>query len=315
MATRTAEQYPPEHYSGWLFGADDTPIAFDSFNAEIVVDFDGGWSELRPLKWSRTLDATWHTDRRCYFLTLMLDGPVEVDRRNVALAQMAPYGGRRVRLVPPDQTIHSVSVADGEARAMRCFLEADLVESVCARPPSFEERAHLGSIDLSGGPLEWLLLRMYREMSNGEIGLRIALEGIAREIAVEIARAIEGRRAGTRRLSGGLAPWRMRLVLERIHAEGPLPNIVELAGICGLTSRHLGRAFHQETGRTLGRFIAAAMAERAGRMLEAGVPVGAVGAALGYSSSSSFAHAFARETGVLPSSIRDGHRHRGSRTS
>jgi AraC family transcriptional regulator len=295
----------PERYAGWLYSMRKTPFAFDSSRTENLVDFSGGWTELRRFKWSRTLDSTYHTGESCYFLSLVLDGPAETERRNVAFAQDAPYGGRRVRLVPPDQTIHSVSSA-GELRSMRCFIDAAFVESICAKKPTDEERAQLGAVDFSGSTIEWLLLRMYREISNAEIGMAIAVESIAREITVEIVRTIERRRRNAGRHAGGLPSWRMRLVLERIHAEGPLPKAGELAGLCGLTVRHRGRAFHAETGRTLGKFIAAAMAERAAKILEAGMPVGAVAATLGYASSSSFAHAFFRETGHLPSSVREG---------
>ena len=313
MTTRMAEQRPPsakigvpERDGGWLRSMRAMPYAFDSNRTENLVDFSGGWTELSRYKWSRPVESTWHTGESCYFLSLKLDGPTVPERRNLALARPAPYGGRRVSLVPPDQTMYTVSAADGEVRLMRCFIDAAFIESICTKKPTGEERAQLGAVDFSGGAVEWLLFRMYREISNAEIGMPIAVECIAREIAVEIVRVIERQRQSTRRHAGGLASWRMRLMLERIYAEAPLPAVGELAELCGMTVRHLGRAFQAETGKTLGKFIAAAMAERASNMLEAGVPAGTVATALGYASSSSFAHAFHRETGHLPSSVREG---------
>ncbi|HEX7854205.1 MAG TPA: helix-turn-helix transcriptional regulator [Sphingobium sp.] len=301
-----------ERYAGWLDVRRTIVGAFDSYRTECLVDFNGGWAELRRFAWSAPIESIWHTGERCYFLSLSLDGAPETNRSNVELALAMPDGGRRVLLVPPEQTISSICRTGGQRRSLRCLIDADFVESICSFKPTREERAQIGAADFSGGTIEWLLLRMYREICHAEVGMKIAVESIAREIAVEIARAVERRRSNTRRRMGGLPSWRMRLILDRIHAEGPLPRVSDLAILSGMTVRHLGRAFQTEMGKTLGKFIAAAMVERASRMLEAGMPVGAVAATLGYASSSSFAHAFHRETGILPSSVRDGERHRGA---
>jgi AraC family transcriptional regulator len=319
MVTILADRAPPstpidvarERYSGWLDVQRTVSSGLDSYRTESIVDFSMGWIELRRFKWSRPLESVWHTGSRCYVLTIVLDGCVDADRRNVTTRTPAhggerPYGGSRVQLVPPGQTICSASPHAGEVRSMRCFIDADFVESICLEKPSSQERAQLGTTDFNGGVIEWLLLRMYREINNAEVGMDLAIEGIARELAVEIVRAIERRRRDTRHHSGGLPSWRMHLMVDRVYAEGPLPKVNDLAEICGITVRHLGRAFQAETGKTIGKFIAAAMAERASKMLKSGIPVGTVAATLGYSTSSSFRHAFYRETGLLPSSLRAG---------
>jgi AraC-like DNA-binding protein len=298
-----------ELHAGWL--ESEREASFDASRLENIVEFDGGWAELRRFKWSKAQETTWRTARRCYFLSFVLDGPPVAERRNMALTQTSPYGGGKVRLTPPDQTIYSASSTDGELRLLRCFIDAEFVESICVKPPSEAELTQLGAIDFGGSAIEWLLQKMHREISRPEIGMTIAIESIAREIAVEIVRTLERRRPKSRH-SGGLPAWQMRLLLERVHAEGPLPKVAELADICGLTARHLGRAFHAETGKTLSKLIASVMAERAGTMLTAGMPVGTVAATLGYGSSSNFADAFRRETGLLPSSVRKG---RGFRRS
>ena len=295
-----------ERYAGWLDVMRTASGALDSYCTESLVDFNGGWTELRNFTWSKPVESIWHTGERCYFLSLSLHATTETNRRNMARTPGTLSAGKRVLLVPPEQTISSICGAAGQRRSMRCLIDAEFVESIAPRRPTREERTQLVTVDFNGTTVEWLLVRMYREISNAEIGMAMAVESIAREIAVEIARTIEQRRRSAHRRSGGLPSWRMRLMLQRIYAEEPLPKVGELAGICGMTVRHLGRAFHAQTGKTLGKFIAAAMAERAGKMLEAGVPVGAVAGTLGYASSSSFAHAFVRETGILPSSIREG---------
>ena len=295
-----------ERYAGWLDVTRTVSGTFDSYCTESLVDFKGGWTELRRFTWSRPLESVWHTGKHCYFLSLSLDGAIDTNRWNLALTPSTPCAGKRVLVIPPGQTISSICVAGGHRRSMRCLIDADFVETIGCEKPSPEERAQLGAVDFSGGAIEWLLFRMYREISTGDIGTDVMVESIAREIAVEIMRTIERSRCSARRRSGGLSSWRMRLLLERIYGEGSLPKVAELAEMCGVTVRHLGRAFHAQTGQTLGAFIACAMAERAGKMLAAGMPIGAVASRLGYTRSNSFAHAFHRETGLLPSSLREG---------
>ena len=299
LATKSGSLRDP--HAGWLESEHDA--TFDAFRIENVVEFESGWAELTRFKWSRIQEATWRTARRCYFLSFVLDGPPIAERRNVAVTKAAPYGGGKVRLTPPGQTIYSASSLNGELRILRCFIDAARVEAICTEPPTDEELTQLGAADLGGSAIEWLLQRMHREISQPEIGMTVAVESIARGIAVEIVRILE-RLRGKRHYSGGLPSWQKRLIVQRAYAEGPLPKVTELAEICGCTERHLRRAFHVETGTTLAKFIASTMAERAGKMLEKGAPVGTVAAALGYGSSSNFADAFRRETGLLPSRVR-----------
>jgi AraC family transcriptional regulator len=100
---------------------------------------------------------------------------------------------------------------------------------------------------------------------------------------------------------GGLAPWRLRLIRERVSSDAPLPGLEELAGSCHLTVRHLTRAYRAQTGRTLGNYIESVMVERAREMLRSALSVEQVARRLGYSHSSAFAAALRRATGLRPS--------------
>lgn len=301
---RVVADVAPDRYSGWLQSVRRSSAAPRVHNLENIVEFCGGWTELWRLKWSKTIETTWHTGARCYFLSLVLDGAPEAERRNVTLARATPYAGRRVSLVPPNQTMCSSSPEGGEVHAMRCFIDAESIETICTRVPSEDDLAALAALDISGGPIEWLLFQMYRELCNGKLGAAAAVECHARMISIEIARIIDSRWEKGQH-TGGLPAWRMRLLNQRAFADGALPNVADLADACGMSARHLSRAFRDETGKTVGQFIAEVMVVRASRMLEAGDPVGIVADTLGYASSSSFAHAFHRETGLLPSDVRD----------
>jgi AraC family transcriptional regulator len=96
----------------------------------------------------------------------------------------------------------------------------------------------------------------------------------------------------------------MRRLRERVHSDLPAPSLTELAELCGMTVRHLSRAFKAETGQTLGKYVEAAMVDRARSLLaETDASVGEVASALGFASSTSFAFAFRRATGLRPSEV------------
>jgi AraC family transcriptional regulator len=125
-------------------------------------------------------------------------------------------------------------------------------------------------------------------------------------ICVELVRSFrQGRPARPDVHTGGLAAWRMRLLLRRIHDEAPAPRIAELAALCGLTERQLGRAFKAETGITIGRFVDEVTMERAHRLLTTTRwPIAKIARELGYAGSDSFAQAFRRVSGTSPARLR-----------
>ena len=145
---------------------------------------------------------------------------------------------------------------------------------------------------------------MYRELHEPDFASQNMIENLARQLAIEIVRRFKLRDAKPGYLVGGLAPWRMRLIQERVYSDLPVPNLEELANLCDMTVRHLSRAFRTETGLTVGKYVEAAMAERARAMLGNGTPVREVAANLGYATSGSFSCAFRRATGLLPREVK-----------
>jgi AraC family transcriptional regulator len=144
---------------------------------------------------------------------------------------------------------------------------------------------------------------MYRELSISDFGSQANLESLAKQLAIEIARKFASGRSPDH-YSSGLAPWRMKRLYERLYSEGPLPDLAELATLCGMSIRHLSRTFRTETGQTLGKYIDAVMVERATEMLAASTPIGETAKRLGFAGPSSFRSAFRRATGLLPSEIK-----------
>jgi AraC-like DNA-binding protein len=111
------------------------------------------------------------------------------------------------------------------------------------------------------------------------------------------------------RKKGGLTPARMRRLEERLRSEKPLPDIAELAAYCNLSTRHLARAFREETGRPLGEYLNSVGRQRACMLLRTTkLPVRAIAERVGFSSAASFSYAFRRSTGFRPTDMRKGPR-------
>jgi AraC family transcriptional regulator len=205
-------------------------------------------------------------------------------------------------MVPPGQELSSIS-QPGSSRGIRCLLDAALLESFLDDAPEWHDALLHQAFHLSGGQIEWLMRRMYREMAAPDFATVPVLEALTKQLAAEIVRKFRLRSINDFR-AGGLAPWRMQRIRERLYADDALPDLTELARLCDMTVRHLSRAFRTETGQTLGKYMEQVMVERATRMLGSGMTIGDVGMALGFSGAGGFRSAFRRSTGLLPGEIK-----------
>ncbi len=292
--------------AGWLRVERSMHGCIDTYETENHCVFSGGWLEVRKYSWSRPIENVWSTERRCYLITLPLAGhesaSVVTNLRTGERESFEPGG--QIHLVPPDQTMRCQS-RKGQVRSMRCALDAGMVESLLNGTSMWDWQSVplQEEIRLGGGQIEWLLRRMYREISAPDFATGSMIEALARQLAAEILRRFQPHPTEQNDFTGGLSARHRRLIRERLHATRPLPDRQELAELCDMSVRHLSRAFRVETGQTLGRYIDSIMVERAKAMLVVGTPVRDVAASIGYASACSFASAFRRATGVLPSEI------------
>ena len=275
----------------------------DRFTAERQLDFAGGAVEVRQFSWSRPAESIWATGQRCYLFHMALDGggPPHVVT-NLRSGRNAPGQMGRMAMVPPGQELSSLA-QPGSSRAIRCLIDAALLESFLADVPDWHEASLHEAFDLSGGQIEWLMRRMYRETAAPDFATVPVLEALSKQLAVEIVRKFRLHGVNDFR-TGGLAPWRMQRIRERLFADDALPDLAELADLCDMTVRHLARAFRTETGQTLGKYREQVMVERAMRMLGAGMTIRDVATALGFSGAGGFRSAFRRATGLLPGEVK-----------
>ena len=206
-----------------------------------------------------------------------------------------------VAFILPHQIVHR-NLAAGWRRALLCMFDRVWLDNLL---PRLGQEIRCDFAEPSGlGRIEWLLRNIYREMRGEEhFGSAIMIESFANALAVEVIRRLRRRRDDGLR-KGGLGPWRMRLLHERILSETAAPSLTELAELCGMTVRHLCRAFKAETGITPGQYIDSARAQHARMLLtETCLSLTEIAHRLGFSTSASFSNAFQRATGLKPRQI------------
>ncbi|TCM16588.1 AraC family transcriptional regulator [Novosphingobium sp. PhB165] len=159
-------------------------------------------------------------------------------------------------------------------------------------------------LSLKGQSLRGLLARIEREVAAPGFASALLLDGLCLSLLVETARALRGANEGCVR-KGGLSARNLRLIEERVRHGETAPSLPELASLCQLSLRQLVRAFHAETGRTVGDYVQHVSLERARQMLRSSMlPVAEIARKVGFSNPSAFSAAFRRACGETPSSYR-----------
>ena len=145
-------------------------------------------------------------------------------------------------------------------------------------------------------------MRLVEEARHPGFASQLIVELIAVQLAVELSRYWAAIAEGP--VTGGLAPWRLRLIDERLREVRAVPTLAELAGLCRLSVRQLTRGFRASRGCSIGDYVAQSQVDHARRLLATDQPVKAIAYSLGFSSPSKLALAFRRRTGETPREFR-----------
>lgn len=204
-------------------------------------------------------------------------------------------------LIPPHEAWRARSDC-GHQTSVLCLLSANCIEQWLETELEWTNRRLEASIDLSCDTIQRLLLRLAEEARHPGFASAALSESIALQIAIELCRYYLGIEEENR--SGGLPPWRLRLIDERLREMRTPPTLGELAELCGLSVRHLTRSFRASRGCSIGDYIAQSRIENAKRLLCTDESVKSISYSLGFASPSSFCYAFRKATGRTPQQFR-----------
>lgn len=125
-------------------------------------------------------------------------------------------------------------------------------------------------------------------------------------MAAHVGRCYGGLASTVERISGGLAPWQERMVKEMLLDDlAGDPSLSDLAHACGLSNRHLARAFKVTTGLPPHRWLLRRRIERAQELLErSDLDICDIALACGFADQSHLTRSFQALIGDSPGSWR-----------
>jgi AraC family transcriptional regulator len=239
-----------------------------------------------------------------YWLDLSLT-PRHNNARACLVEHWAPNRFERLGnmfLLPPREVMRARSDGGPDQTSMLCHLHPEPLRKWFAGELVWTVRRLEAGLDIADENVRRLLLRLAEELRQPGFASAALIELIVAQLAIELGRYGLGVADGP--AIGGLAPWRLRLIDERLDDVRDMPTLAELAALCHLSVRQLTRAYRTSRGRSIGDHIAAARIDHAKRLLASHDSIKAIAYALGFASPSAFSFAFRRATGLTPREFR-----------
>jgi AraC family transcriptional regulator len=206
-----------------------------------------------------------------------------------------------VFLVPAGKAIH-VKGECGRQASVVCLLRREPIRAWFDGEMEWNDRRLEASLDIGSSTIKGLLLRLGEEMRHPGFASAMLGELIAAQIVIELARYYAA--VTTEPTTGGLAPWRLRMIDERLMELREMPTLAELAGLCKLSVRQLTRGFRVSRGCSIGDYVSQSRIDTSKRLLARENSIKAIAYAMGFASPSAFCYAFRHATGETPRQYR-----------
>ena len=207
-----------------------------------------------------------------------------------------------VWLLPPGEKLQACSDGGRRQRSLVCHLRSEAMSAWLQRDLEWTDRRLHAILDIADANIRGLLLRLAEEVRHPGFASEMLVELICAQIAIELGRYCSAVNEGP--VMGGLAPWRLRVIDERLREVQAAPTLAELADLCKLSVRQLTRGFRASRGCSIGDHVTQTRLEHAKRQLASDQSVKAIAYSLGFASPSSFSYAFRKLIGESPRQFR-----------
>ena len=142
-------------------------------------------------------------------------------------------------VLAPGMDMLARSDEDTSLTSLICELASESVLELFDRVPPPTDQLLVASLDVRDSKVRALLLRLAEEASHPGFASEMLVELIAGQMAIELVRL--GSVVTERQAQGGLAPWQLRLIDERLKEIGAAPSLTVLAELCRISVRQLTR--------------------------------------------------------------------------
>jgi AraC family transcriptional regulator len=207
-----------------------------------------------------------------------------------------------VFLVPLDTQMMMRSDERSSHASLLCMIEADVILPLLETVPDLNDEMLMASLDLRSIRLRSILSQVNEEIRQPNVGRAQMIDLLIKQAAIELVRF--GCAIQERSRQGGLAPWQLRAIDERLRRIDRAPSLAELGSLCRISVRQLTRGFSTSRGCPIGAYVANNRSEHAKGLLSGEMSVTMASQALGFTSVSNFIVAFKRATGMTPGRYR-----------
>ena len=207
----------------------------------------------------------------------------------------------RIFAVPPGETL-AVWNNIGQESVIVAYLFTDYMMRLLEESGKLNGDHLDKSINITSHSIEHLMLRLREEARSPGFASDIMIEGLALQLSVELQRHYGD--ALSLAPVGGLAPWCLRRIDDRLKSSDKPASLMELASLCKMSVRHLSRGFRASRGQSIGHYVTQHRIERAKEMLARDPSIKSVASQMGFSSTAALSSAFRKATGLAPSEFR-----------
>lgn len=204
-------------------------------------------------------------------------------------------------LVPDQELIHAKSECRHQNSIVMTF-DREAAAQWLGGGWEWTDRRLQASLDITSQEVRALVLRIGEEMQMPGLAGGTLIELMAAQVAIELSRYFLG--IDEEKATGGLSPWRLKLIEERLVSDITPPTVLELANMCNISTRHLTRAFRVSRGRSIGSYVLEHRMKHAKTLLASGMSIKSVASAMDFTTASNFTIAFRRATGETPREYR-----------
>src|SRR5262245_25999271 len=120
----------------------------------------------------------------------------------------------KVYVLPPRETLQ-VRSDGGDQTSILCHLHPEPIRAWFDGGLQWPERRLEASLDVPNADVRGLLLRLTEELRHPGFASQMLVELVALQLAIELGRYCTAIAEGS--VTGGLAPWRLRLIDERLR--------------------------------------------------------------------------------------------------
>ncbi|HEX4377903.1 MAG TPA: helix-turn-helix transcriptional regulator [Steroidobacteraceae bacterium] len=256
-----------------------------------------GRVEVVRRQWEQTIDIVGATDEhRVEFAMLpRSEAAAGCYPNHPRMHQFERFG--EVFFFPAREVIHARSECRRQ-HSVVCSFRPEAVDEWFDSEFVWTDARLWSAFNINHPGIRYLLSRLGDEVRHPGMASDVMIELVTAQIGLELARYFNG--IGKQPRTGGLSARNLRFIDDRLEQQGAPPSLTELAGLCGLSVRHLTRAFKESRRCSIGDYIAERRIDRVRDLLTSGSSVKAVAYTLGFSSPAALSSAFRRATGERP---------------